>query len=295
MLLAGLLTLASAADARTPFRQIGTGTVWTDGDRYAALMLSRGPNRIVDAASGATWELPEPAYGCRVAGVAAGHVLWDCDVPLLQELATGTLRELPGWDTYLQWRENEPLGVDRWTDLTGFGDRWVKADLLCPHCPAIWSYIDWHTGALVARVDERAKRVVDLDEPELDVPLCAPLVRKRHASPERPPFRPASFERPWLLRDLSSTSRVLELHRCGRHKPLVAARCKRGGCRSPQLGGGYLTWRDGFDVGAYRVARRRRTLVGRLPRKASGAVIAHTRRTVYAFDDEFRVYAAPLR
>jgi hypothetical protein len=310
VILAALGTLAvcaSAADARSPFRLLGAGSAWTDGDRYAAINLKDQPAHVVDEWTGRAFDVVGPT-GCFLQGVAEGTVLWQCDGflnryqpverPKIEDLATGALRDVPGWDTYLRWFDATRYRsgfYGQGPTVSGFGSRWLSAYIWCYHCIPEDSYIDWHTGTFVERRSEVAERVPDLDDPELDVPLCAPLRRLPLHEDEDPPFQASAYDPPWFQRDAYTDRLVVRLHHCGRRKPILVARCRFDHCWSFQLGGGYLTWRQGLTVYAYRLASRHLLRVGSLPWRVQGPVVYHTRRTVYAFDSENTgVWAAPL-
>jgi hypothetical protein len=157
--------------------------------------------------------------------------------------------------------------------------------------------VDWHSGAFRTDFPDVARRSVDLDRPELDRPICAPLSRRPEADSDYggPRFASEDYEPPWMLRDTTVSSWRLRLYHCGRRKPVTIARCQLGHCLSPQLGGGYLTWRDGYRVYASRLASRRRVRVGTLPGGTEAPTVVHTRRSVYAAGTDLNAYAAPLK
>jgi hypothetical protein len=299
--LAALLA-AGPADARSPFRSLGDGVGWADGERYAAITPTNDApagarSRVFDDATGRTWELSPPRSGCHVFAVAQGNVLWSCytGAPVIQELESGATRPVPGWDTYQRWLTRDRFAGPGPVDVSGFGGRWLQATMWCYHCPPALSFMDWHTGTFVSATTDLAERTVDLDNPELDVPLCAPLRRLPVKHPEgSPKYVPSEYERPWMLRNLWASGATVRVYRCGRREPLLIARCRFGDCLSRQLGGGYLTWRDGYRVYAFKLASRKRLDVGRLPASISTPAIVHTRRNVYATSGEGKVFVAPI-
>jgi hypothetical protein len=302
--LAALLA-ASSAEARPAFHRIGEGQVWSDGERYAAVggaAYTGKPALVLDDATGRRWTLTPPRNECGFYAVAAREVLWNChglqDIPLFQNLDTGTVREVPGWYLYIRWFES--LGPRNDPDrpyVTGFGDRWLRTTDQCYHCGPEVHYVDWHSGAFRTDFPDVARRSVDLDRPELDRPICAPLSRRPEADSDYggPRFASEDYEPPWMLRDTTVSSWRLRLYHCGRRKPVTIARCQLGHCLSPQLGGGYLTWRDGYRVYASRLASRRRVRVGTLPGGTEAPTVVHTRRSVYAAGTDLNAYAAPLK
>jgi len=244
--LAVLLVSAPAADARSAFHKIGDGPVWADGERYAAVGgggWTGKPSRIIDDVTRRSWTLAPPRNDCGVAGAAAGYVLWDCSVPeytpLLQSLETGAVSQAPGWDAFVSWLDF-PVRRDDRPYVSGFGARWLRATYWCYHCGPQFSFVDWHSGAFRGLLPDLARHSYDVDLPELDRRICAPLSRRAVEGEGRfeVEFAPEDYEPPWLLRDAASTSDRLGLYHCGRRKPVAIPRCRFGGCLSRRLGGG---------------------------------------------------------
>jgi hypothetical protein len=296
-----LLICAASADARR-FHFVGEGTVWADGDRYAAISLKDRPVRVIDDLARRGWSVTSPRPNCHLSGVAARTVMWDCsqatpplEAPRLQELGTRTLRPVPGWDTYARWFESfryqltAPFGPYP----AGLGARWVGGAYGCFRCKAGPSFMDWHTGTFVPRVDDVAGRVVDLDDPDLEVPLCAPL--QRHVSPYEDDtgsfgFYASAYRSPWFLNDAYAEGSVLKLYRCGHRKAVFTVRCR---CHDPVLGRRHLLWLDQYDVRAFDLAKRRRVSLGKLEPVAGPRLYA-TRHTLYITTYGGYVYAASL-
>jgi hypothetical protein len=311
--LAALLLVAPAAEARSPFHLIASGSsVTTDGERYALLSDRNGvPYRVIDDQTGRSWPLPSAPAGCEAYSVqvANGQLLWElCPIlasgavssrPVLQDLETGGVRPVPGWDAYLSWFATRAGGG--WTGSgptpDRFGSPWLRARIGCYHCGAEWSYINWQTGRLVPYLNEVATTVPDVDAPELQVPLCAPLRRRIIDGQSYEPdyFADSVYERPWYLR--SGLGRYVQLYRCGHRKAVRIHRCSALSDCSPQLGAGYLTWSDPSWRGvvpvikAFRLADRRRVGIGKLKGAAS---VQHTSSTVYVNTANGKVYAARL-
>jgi hypothetical protein len=298
--LVAALVAASPAAARQPFRSLGAGSAWTDGERYVAINpsdnnLDRKPLRVIDDVTGRTWQLAPPRLGCTIYDVAAGNVLWNCwsGDPLLQELDSTVARPVPGWDTYLSWLTRYGYSFGQ-PSVHALGSTWLEVGRDCYHCTIALSYIDWHTGTFVSAASELKQRTVDLDSADFDVPLCAPLSRLRYQDSEGiVPFAPSRYEPPWFLRRVMAPGTHVRLYHCGKSNPLLVARCKLGDCLSRQLGGGHLTWRDGYRVYDFNLRSRKRRLVGLAPGTLTMPGIWHTRRTVYA-SGSGKVYAAPM-
>src|SRR5689334_4133536 len=110
-LLATLL-LAAPASARASFHRVATGIVWADGQRYwAALpdLPDQAPTPVFDDLTGQRWQIQSP-HCFALIGVAAGSALWECsppDPPVLQELESGAVRAVPGWEQFETWRSEE--------------------------------------------------------------------------------------------------------------------------------------------------------------------------------------------
>jgi hypothetical protein len=311
--LAALLLPAPAADARSPFHLIARGSsVTTDGERYALLSdRDQVPYRVIDDQARRSWPVPPAPAGCQPYSVqvADGQLLWDlCPTlaggasssrPVLQDLETGALRPVPGWDAYLSWfapRAGQGwAGTGPWPDH--FGSPWLRASIACYHCGHEWSYIDWHTGRLVAAPAEAAMTVPDVNAPALEVPLCTPLRRRIVDGQDYVAdyFADSVYDPPWYLR--SGLGRYVQLYLCGHRKAVRIHRCSAVSDCSPQLGGGYLTWtdpswRDGIAlIKAFRLTDRRRVAIGKLRGAAS---VQHTSTSVYVNAAKSKVYAARL-
>jgi hypothetical protein len=311
-LLLGLVALmlgVPSANARSPFHVIGEGSVSTDGKRYALLRdRENAPYRVIDDRLHRSWAIASPPPGCSdVAGVADGSLLWHCPTlagmqnpssrPVLQNLETGEVTPVPGWDAYLNWFDTRAatgwMGQGPWPE--DLGSRWLRASVNCYHCGPEYSYIDWHTGRLVPYLPDVATVVPDLDASDLQARLCAPLRRHAVDAPFGQSLEDADYEPPWLLR--GSAGRYVQLYRCGHRKPLRIHRCSGLSSCFPQLGGGFLTWSDPSwhrvipIVKVFRLADRRRVSIGKL-KGARG--LQHTRRTVYVNAASGKVYAAPI-
>jgi hypothetical protein len=278
VVIAVMLLAAASAEAAPRFKPIGEGRVMADGNRWALLQLEGQPARVIDDLRGRSWEVPVPSPMCTAIGVAAANVLWSCPGvdPQLQQAQTGALRPVPGWDAYERWfAEFAAFGwVGSPPYPSGLGSRWVRGSALCYHCAPMHSYMDWRTGRFVEPFEERANRVVDLDEPELEVKLCRPLHRVRDRALGMDQLAPARYDAPWLL-ERTEPYPSLRLYRCGQRRPVVSRRCGRS-CDAI-LGGGFLTWLEWPRVRALRLADGRRFRLG----QPAGGSIQRTRRTIY--------------
>jgi hypothetical protein len=288
------LLLAAPASARSPFHRVATGIAWADGERYwAALpdLPDQDPTQVFDDLTGQRWQIqPPPAAFCyALIGVAAGNALWQCSsngdpsAPLLQELASGAVRAVPGWEQFETWLSVNQTGFIWDGSPRAFGDGWIELESGCYHCSASLQYLDWHAGTFISMASDRPERTVDLDRPNFDIPLCAPL--RRQPTPENsvegsPPFVDSQYERPWFLRWPKAPGSRVRLYHCGKRKPIPIALCKHSACLDRRLGHGYVVWRDGRLVYWFDLHSRKRRLVGRMP--AGTTLINYTSRRVYA-------------
>jgi hypothetical protein len=162
----------------------------------------------------------------------------------------------------------------------GLGGRWLRGEVTCDRCIQVWSYIDLRTGRFVSQVRERATRLVDLDEPDLEVPLCAPLRRRPLEDYVGPPFEEATFRRPWLLTELRQERGYVRVRRCGRRNPVIVGPCRSRGC-DVQLGRRHVVWLDGGVVRAFDLVTRRRFVVGKVKPSLEPGSLHLTRHRVY--------------
>jgi hypothetical protein len=314
-LLAALLVAfaaAPAAEARSHFRLLGEGSVRTDGERYAMFDRPGQGMRVIDDALRQTYDLSAPP-GCSFRDVAEGYALFECPSatgerpPVLMDIQTGATTPVPGWDSYMRWwrsagdRGSGPSPP--FPTLSHIGRHWIEASWQCYHCEPEYHYLNWRTGALVidAAAGQRT-RVVDLDDRDLDVPLCAPFSRRVDPAAKRDPVFVSpyllgyDYQPPWGLPQLrrSQAGRRLVLDRCGKAHPITVSRC-RPRCSEGQLGAGFLTWSQGSRVYSWLLStRKRRHYRGVAAFAGGGLSVQHTRRTVYVNADG-SVYAAPSR
>ena len=282
------LLFVAPASARAPFHRVATGIAWADGERYwAALpdLPSQDPTQVFDDLTGQRWQIQPPRVADCYAliGVAAGNALWQCssgdpNPPLLQELESGAVRPVPGWEQFVTWLDLNQTGFIWDGGPRAFGDRWIELESGCYHCGETLHYLDWHAGTYVATASDLPERTVDLDRPNFDIPLCAPLSRAPSGY-DSPPFKQSQYERPWFLRWPHAPGTRVRLYHCGKRKPIPIARCNSD-CLDRRLGHGYVVWRDGRLVYWFDLHSRKRRLVGRMP--SGTTVINYTSRRVYA-------------
>lgn len=284
--LAALILCTGSAEAGR-FRFVGEGTVWTDGDRYAAVSLKDRAVRVIDDVADRSWSVTPPDPGCYLHEVAARNVLWGCSqaAPLLQELGSETTRPVPGWDAYLAWFETIRYSLTAPTGPYpgGFGRSWLTAAYGCFRCAAEPSYLDWRTGRLVSGVPDLPTKIIDLDDPDLEATLCKPLHPRVH-------HYVAVYEPPWFLLYRHGGQGLLHLSHCGSARPVFSVRCR---CFGPILGHRHLLWLDGYTVRGYDLAKRRRVSLGRLE-PVAGPQLWATRHTLYVTTYGGYVYAARL-
>jgi hypothetical protein len=269
--------------------------------------------RVIDDATRRSYDLEAPD-GCSFRGVAEGYALFECPSDtgtrpaLLMDIQTGATSPVPGWDEYTRWWRS--AGGDHGTalsaafpEVSAIGRHWIESTWACYHCEPEHQYLNWRTGALVLDAAARERtRVVDLDERDLEMPLCAPLSRRVDPSArddpvfESPFLLGYDFQAPWGLPQLrrSVAGKRLVLDRCGRVHPITVSRC-RARCSQGQLGAGFLTWSEGPRVYSWLLSTRKRRRFAGLARFAGTALtVQHTRRTIYVNAGD-SVYAAPSR
>jgi hypothetical protein len=263
-----MLALASPAGA-LPLRKIGPGSVWTDGVRYAVFFPANQawwPREVLDERSGRRYTVtaptspPAPGFQapslCLFQDVAGGSVLWSCPSGepryLLTELATGIVRAVPGWEELersLSEFEPTPSGGHADVAVVDFGRRWLHvqaSDLGGGNALLANRWLDWRTGTLVRHRPGGSHRVIDLDDPRLAVPLCAPLRRRIEPFEDYGPdvVLPYVYERPWLFSPVDPPQRhAIKIRRCARRRPLILHRCRHT-CGPVNFGAGYVTWID---------------------------------------------------
>jgi hypothetical protein len=310
-----VVLLAGASQAvALPLRDIGQGTVWTDGDRYAVFYPHDEANRprmVLDERTGRRYPLSAPTVppasgfttpvACRFNGLAAGQVLWACDYGdppfLLTELATGESRAVPGWAELDSSLSQFPFLDNIW--VRDMGRRWLLVQGYSWAGLDANRWLDWRTGRLVTDPAAGARTVFDLDDPRLSVPLCTPLRRRvepyEGVGPDS--IVPYVYEGGWLFEPFSFPQhRPVVIRRCGRHRRLVLHACRHR-CGSATMGAGYVSWfdrkqfsrinqppvsKDRTLVFAYDLGRRRPLRFQANFDREPPDFVWHTRRHIYA-------------
>ena len=282
---AGAACFAPGAGADSPLRLVGSVSdgmrVQSDGVRFALTQLDvyEVPPRVFDTLRGRSFRPAPPAPGCIAPLFGGGRLGWVCPgsgVPLINNLATGVVREAAGWKA-VEALEDEytpcgPVAIGRYWVQVGCGQ-----GSCCEQEPR---YLNHRTGALVGPL--RRPAYADLDYAGLKRPVCAPLSAKELVEGSDAYAPPFALEVDWP--GFASEITAIRLRKCGRHRAVTLSRC-RFGCVTPQLGSRYATWGDGDSVVAYLPRTRQRMRLGR-PAEAFDwlrlVAVAHTCNRVFA-------------
>jgi hypothetical protein len=236
LLLSLLLTLLAVP-------AIARADLVSDGTRYAA-WERHGVVHVLDD-HGPAQTIPVPV-GCRLANIGAGKLLFDCSVPsddaiLVRgqtvDIATGAVAQLP---ERVVGESGAPV------DSAGYGaigTHWIAYGASYYH-GSITTYLPLDGGPpqSIGSNDvfrEAQRSVLDLDTPQLEVPMCAPL-RIRGGEAIDAPY--GVYRRPYLA--VQWADGRLTLQRCGSPTAKVVTRCP-GFCGNIALGRGLLAWIDG--------------------------------------------------
>jgi hypothetical protein len=248
--LATVPSLAAAAPGR-PLGHIG-GPLSGDGTQWIEWQ-GGGRTHVYDAATGETISYAAPD-GCPFRAIGGGELLFVCPV------AAGSLDpqlplivDLPGGDLHL------PAAIER-ISVTALNaaDQPSVVDIgryglagWAPGFKGSFRFIlSWRSAAPASHPVD-AHHIVDLDDPGLVRPLCAPLGYKRRDA--------TAYAPPWLIK--SRGAREILIAHCGRTAQRTI-RCA-GYCGAASLGAGVLAWRDGAGVHALELrGGRRRTFAG---------------------------------
>lgn len=261
---AGLLGGTAAAPA-APTSAAGFTTVASDaagaphgdGGRWVVYAPARDTVRVLDDESGERWSERIPCatapYGDPVLAVGGGQAVVGCDRagsgaagwrPLLLDLTTRSWSEVAGFEALAARLTSNGSGVT--LDFPAVGSRWLH--VVASEYRSRWDvWIDWRTGALGP--EPTAATATDLDAPELNVPLCAPLRRAPSDDAEDrllslPPFAELLTDGPLAVTVGPRTP--LALLRCG-----SAARLRLEPHARPSLpsqlafGSGAVSWQTG--------------------------------------------------
>lgn len=243
---------ATAATPRAEFKTVSEsfiGSPVSDGERWVAFMPNETTVRVLDTATGASYDTALPIPCAQPAGLMAvggGQALFDCGSapdnwywwgrPLLLDLTTHEWHEPPGVAEALRHMGNdsEMGGIS----LYRVGSHWIAGAATGYH-EYTALFVDWRTGKFADQEDEGT--VPDLDATDLNVTLCKPLRRNRNKT-----FVGAyEYEAPYGL-----GVQPLRLGRCGTSHDI-----RLGGSgwqtHDSQLGSGYVTWRQRSAVRVY--------------------------------------------
>jgi hypothetical protein len=262
MLLVLVLAVFPASAVAAPGRPLGrvAAPLIGDGTHWIGWRTGGGVSAL-DVTNGETTTFARPA-GCDFTDLGGGELLFDCPgatravaaLPILVHIADGTL--------HLPAHLDRLLGISELPDSPPFVSAIGRYGLRggATGFKGGFTFVfDWRTGSLVDAPN--ATHVVDLDDPRILRPLCAPLGHKGADVPD--------YERPWLVKQ--RWHRIL-VARCGR-RAQQTIRCS-GFCGEAVLGDRILTWTD--DRGAY--ARDLRT--GRRWRFRGYTTAVHAGRTI---------------
>ena len=231
---------------------------------------------MFDTLRGRGFRPAPPAPGCIAPLFGGGRLGWVCPgsgSPLIQNLATGVVREPTGWKAV----ESEFSGCG----AGAIGRYWLE--IVCGQgscCEDPVRYLNHRTGELVE--PPRPAAYLDLDYAGLERPVCAPLKVDPYVDLYAPPF---VLDPDWSAVTIEGRSvGQTRLRRCGRKRAELLSRCRLG-CLAPQLGSRYATWGEGDSVVAYLPRTRRRVVLHR-PREAFDwltlTAVAHTCNRVFA-------------
>lgn len=256
------LPSASGASPSPPGRAIHGygGHLAGDGERWLGWQTADGRLRFRDAVTEETTTLDRPP-GCELVDVGGAQALLGCaaDVDpytdrdaVVLSIADGSLHRPAGVQWPAEYTSTQTVA------LTGVGRH------------GVWGYgqgfkgyfefaLNWRTGEMPSGPSHHD--AVDLDDPRVVVPLCAPVGRKLGDE--------VGYTPPWVIKRRPRT--ILVAH-CGRTRQDVI-HCS-GSCGPASPGRGILTWTD--DRGTH--VRDLRT--GRTRRFARWPFVEHAGRTI---------------
>lgn len=115
------------------------------------------------------------------------------------------------------------------------GAQWVRSVESGYHSTYRFQNINWRTGEQRATRETDPTRVVDLDAPDLQAPICPPLRATAEADDDpnsdvrelAPALRPVTVRGRWALITRTSywaTTQSAKLYRCGSGKPIALPR-----------------------------------------------------------------------
>ena len=271
----------------SPFREVavveGAVNIGSDGVRFAWATDERQKVlRVFDTLRGRNFQLEAPRPECIFGSIGRGLAVWSCSPPetmLLTSLSTGHTRKPVG----IERIEREAAVADIFCMSRSIGRHWLEYTCRGTFGPGGDIYwLNHRTGRITGGVEleddlfSPDAPFVDLDDPDLFRPYCAPLGWPHYY---RPPY--LEYAPPLAVVGLDgSTFQEISLHRCGKKRAEILGQCAIRVCRTPQLGSRYVTWGEDRGVYAYLPAIKRRVLVGRAP--AFFLSVAHTCSQIFA-------------
>jgi hypothetical protein len=312
-LLALLLVLGFAAsDAQAagtfgigPEERLGADplrSVVTDGTRYA-VWVGNGRLQVRDdwAGTAATVELGACETGWNVHGVGGGLALVACgsiDLLNAQPPYTPTVRPVARfvhlatgdqWDArYALTPLQTTVGPDgEFHYFFEIGTRWLAVHA-ASRGGGPTSYVDWRTGEVRDDpVTGSRKQTIDLDSPQLHVPLCAPLTRDVvELSAWTSLLRSGNAY--VTIRGSFDEDRELVVRRCGSRRSVRIPLGRAGS--SIAVSEGRVWWQTADELHTVTLARRARTTL-RLP---AGFQVRQMTRTA-AYGVQYQAASAATR
>ena len=280
-LMAVLVVAWSApAEAKPRFKALGEsfGPVVTDGVRWAAYQPIRGQTRVIDTRERVAYTVLTPpdcqrpfAVGGDIAAIGGGQLMWQCvpggrNRPRLLDLEARVVHD-----------PAPAVGENTLTDpylsddpLLGVGSQWIERNYLTGTGKVyVRVYVNWRTGAV--RTNPGTEReAVNLDDPGLVQPLCAPLRRRFLDDPPTVFWEPFTYNGRYGLSLPLGGGRVV-LQRCNARPKTLGART------DARLAGGLVTWTDQRGFHAYAPTTRKRKDFDSLP----GGFVARTLNRIY--------------
>jgi hypothetical protein len=258
------------------------GRVAIDRSGFVVVM-SAGRTLIFDLRAGTRRELPTPA-GCGSVHAGAGQLLWHCaDEPRLADLRTGEPVAAPPGAAEIEQR-SICCGAGR--DETEYevdgpvGRRWLGFGIYDRET-AETSYIDRLSGRVSDGPAPRRGHILDLDQPDLDRRLCAPVRPPLTAAAGPQGSAPPYFA--WASSADADRDRHIHAQRCGRRQIRRLGTCERiQACQGPFAQRGWVAWGTVGIARAVHLPTGRRVLARgpELLGLADRWLVTHSARTV---------------
>jgi hypothetical protein len=299
VLLVTIAPVTTARDRGPLAGPLASGPV-SDGEHAAAWQPTADRVTALDTRTDAAVTRPVPA-GCTLGDIRRGTILLSCsgpgqpegvERPVLMDVATGTVREVTGWEQAIGVGSPYPPFRVGWTDLGRL------------YASGLVSYADYAAFGLVALrsgipsgygpFDRRQTITTDVAGGRRR--LCRPIEKPAlQPNPLVPSIDvPVDYVPPYALLDSSVDGGGLALYRCGRGRVRTLSVAGTSVFR-PQLSRSAVTWSlccgystDSDSVWIY-LLRSRRRLARRVP---SAGRVAHTADAVLA---QSGAYPGPYR